>query len=116
METLTTDTVLQFSHGYKLLLPFTDLRHDTSTPINGGSDVWRVDIVKPDGSTMQKTTGLTFPNNSVAAIAVPINALDLDRKGIYYYQVVKTTGSVDVKFAVQSFTVVASLPGDLPPP
>ncbi len=115
MEILTTDQVLQFSYGHKLLLSFTDLRSDTSTGINEPGDTWKVVIIRPDGTTLTKTTSLEFPDNAESKIAVPISPLDLDRTGNYYYQVVKTTGGIEVIFGVESFTVVASLPIGLSP-
>jgi hypothetical protein len=114
METLSISTVKQFSYGHNLLLPFSDLRSDTSSPVSGLTDTWAVTIVKPDGTSLSKTTGLDFPDVDKAEISVPIDALDLNLKGDYWYQVVKTTSGAQVISEVASFTVSASLPSSLP--
>lgn len=115
MEILTTDLVKQFSHGYKLLLPFEDLRSDQSEFINGEYDSWNVRIAKPNGEMVYKSgPDLDFPNSAVASIAVPINALDLNQSGTYQYQIVKTTDGIEVASDVHTFDVTDSLPVGLP--
>jgi hypothetical protein len=106
-------SVMQFGYGFKLLLEFTDPRADTSTPINEVGDTWLVLIVKPNGTVITKTTSLEFPDDAIPAIAVPIDALDLDVRGTYYFQVAKTTAGAQVLTEIGSFEVAASLPDDL---
>jgi hypothetical protein len=116
MDTLSiSGEVKQFGYGFNLLLPFTDLRSDKTNPINDSvtPDTWEVVIVKPNGDALDKTTSLTFPDNTKPEIAVPIDALDLDQRGTYWYQVTKTTGTIKERFNVGSFIVSASLPIDV---
>jgi hypothetical protein len=111
MEILTTENVQQFSFGFKLLLEFDDPRVDQSTPINNpATDTWTVEIVTPDGTQLTKTTDLEFPDDTLPQIAVPILTGELNRKGEYRYQPIKTTASKRIKFEVRSFEVNASLP------
>lgn len=114
-ELLTTENLRQFAHGFDLLLPFEIKRSNDLTPINVDGDTWEVRLVKPRGGGMLvKTTGLAFPDDTIQKISVPVEPLDLDRNGVYYYQVVKTTGGAEVRANVAEFTVLPSLPVGLP--
>jgi hypothetical protein len=110
METLLPNNMQQFSHGFNLLIEFTDNREDTASPINGVSDTWSVEIVKPDGTQIVKTTGLAFPDSSLPQIAVPIEDGDFDRFGTYHFQVMKTTVATRLKYEVIEVEVAKSLP------
>jgi len=113
-ELLNLENLRQFSAGMNILLPFSIDRADTSQPINDGDD-WEVRIVKPRGGGMLiKTAGLDFPDDTVSEISVPVEPLDFDRNGTYYYQVIKTTGAAVVKSDVREFNVKPSLPTGLP--
>lgn len=113
-----TDGVPQFSFGQYILLPFTD---NTQTG-NGFASVayvdstWKVLIVKPDGTELTKIVdgAAGFLADFDPEIAVPVVGTDLDQKGTYYYQVIRTDSSIELRYPVASFEVTASLPIGLP--
>jgi hypothetical protein len=120
---LKTEKTNQGGYGYALILAFDFVGN--ILPTSGGSalkfsnsgDTWEVQIVKPSGQRLIKTTaaGVSFPNSAVAEISVPVEANDLDEKGTYYYQVYSTTGGTSVPSTVKSFEIEASLPAGVAP-
>jgi len=111
----TTTNLQQFSSGFRLILPFDYPLAGGVTAVNETGDTWEIRIVKPDGSQIL-VNDYEFPDNSKAEIACLIEPLNLDRKGTYYYQVSKTTGSAVLKTPVRSFEVNASLPNGVVAP
>lgn len=113
---IVSDNITQFSYGFLLVLPFEDARLDKSTPVSDGDETWEVVVVKPDGTGFTRDTGdgVAFPDDDNAKIGVPISALDLDQKGEYSYQVIRTTDGGRIRAAVGTFTTEASLPLSLP--
>jgi hypothetical protein len=115
VEIIRAESIQQFSFGYKLLIPFTDLRHNSAVaPVNSVGETFEVVVIKPDGSSLTKTASLEFPDDAVAEIAFPVEALNFDIGGTYYYQVIRTTGGAEVRSPVGNFEVIESLPSGLP--
>lgn len=115
------DNISQFSYGQYLLLPFVD-NTETGTgfaPSPYVDGTWRVLVVRPDGSLLDKVIDGAdgFLADFDPQIAFPVAGLDLDQKGRYYYQVIRTdssTGPIEYRMPVESFVVNGSLPAGIP--
>lgn len=108
---LLTSKVPQGSHTFNLGLTFvipgyaSPLYHDVGIP-----DTWEIRLVNPEGILLVKTSGITFPDPAVPVAFFPIASGDLDKAGVYYFQVTKTTAGANVKSEVSFFTVEESVP------
>lgn len=111
------DKITQGSFGFHLALPFDDLRFLDADPINADGDTFRVEIVRPDGSQIVKTSDFEFDFAGAGAgpqIGVPISAGDLELRGRYEYQVIETSSSAEIKSSVESFEVLPGLIAPFP--
>lgn len=109
MTNINSTVIAQGSHTFNLGLPFVILGYADALYNNPG-DTWEVRIVTPEGSMLVKTSSLTFANDAVPTIFVPIVSGDLDKEGTYTYQVTKTTAGAKVKSEVDTFKVEESAP------
>jgi hypothetical protein len=111
MANIISSKIRQGSHTFNLGLPFVitgyvgALYHDVAIP-----DTWEVRIVTPEGVLLTKTSGISFPDPAAAVILFPIVSGDLDKEGIYTYQVTKTTAGAKIKSEVETFEVEESVP------
>lgn len=106
---VASDTVPQGSFGFNLGLTF-QIPGFVGTNYHDVSDTWEVRIVNPEGILLVKTSGITFPDPTLPQIFIPITTGDLDKAGVYTFQVAKTTAGSRMKSEVGVFTVEESAP------
>jgi hypothetical protein len=106
--TLQTTTVAQGSHSFLLILPFTIEGYDVTEDI--GTPIWKAILINPDGIETTKDVILSSGFVANPFVGYLVSEGELDRAGIYTYQVILMDGTHGVKSEIGNFIVEESLP------